>query len=149
MTFQPMEVPVSLRWKGRVIAMVALLALLVAVVAFATSIGSVEVPLSTTFKVILNRLPFINIAQSWEDGVETIICDLRLPRVILAGLAGAALSIAGATYQGLFRNPLADPYLIGVAQGAALGAVTGYLLPVSLAGAGIGLVPLLAFTARC
>ena len=51
--------------------------------------------------------------------------DIRLPRIILAGLVGAALAVAGATYQGLFRNPLADPYLIGVAQGAGLGAIPG------------------------
>jgi len=69
-----------------------------------------------------------------------------LPRVILAGLVGAALAIAGATYQGLFRNPLADPYLIGVAQGAALGAVIGFLLPFNWYGMGFGIIPLLAFT---
>lgn len=68
-----------------------------------------------------------------------------MPRVILAGVVGAALAVAGATYQGLFRNPLADPYLIGVAQGAALGAVIGFLLPVSLTGFGISTVPLMAF----
>ncbi|OGO23684.1 MAG: iron ABC transporter, partial [Chloroflexi bacterium RBG_16_51_9] len=70
---------------------------------------------------------------------------MRLPRVILAGLVGAALSLAGATYQGLFRNPLADPYLIGVAQGAALGAVIGFVLPLHGQGIGFGITPLLAF----
>src|SRR5438552_4146795 len=50
------------------------------------------------------------------------------PRVLLAGLVGAALALAGATYQGLFRNPLADPYLIGVASGAALGATVAIAL---------------------
>jgi len=69
-----------------------------------------------------------------------------LPRVILAGLVGAALAIAGATYQGLFRNPLADPYLIGVAQGASLGAVIGFLLPFDWRVIGFGFIPLLAFT---
>ena len=49
----------------------------------------------------------------------------------MAGAVGTALGVAGATYQGLFRNPLADPYLIGVAQGAALGAVVGFILPCS------------------
>jgi len=68
-----------------------------------------------------------------------------LPRVVLAGLVGGALSLAGATYQGLFRNPLADPYLIGVAQGAALGAVVGFLLPSPWHNIGFGIIPLLAF----
>jgi len=125
--------------------MLVLIVLLVVVIVFAASIGSVDIPLATTFKIMLSRIPFINITPDWIDGTETIVCDLRLPRVILAGLVGAALALAGATYQGLFRNPLADPYLIGVAQGAALGAVIGFLIPVSGAGMGIGLVPLLAF----
>jgi len=77
--------------------------------------------------------------------METIILEIRLPRVILAGLVGAALATAGATYQGLFRNPLADPYLIGVAQGASLGAVIGFLLPTTWHGMGVGVVPLFAF----
>jgi iron complex transport system permease protein len=53
---------------------------------------------------------------------EAILWDIRLPRVVLGGLVGAMLAVAGATYQGVFRNPLADPYLLGVAAGAGLGA---------------------------
>jgi iron complex transport system permease protein len=111
----------------------------------ATSIGSVSVPLSTTFGILVDKLPFVDITPTWSANTATIIFDIRLPRVLLAGLVGAALAIAGATYQGLFRNPLADPYLIGVAQGASLGAVIGFMLPVSWNLAGFGLVPLLAF----
>ncbi len=61
----------------------------------------------------------------------------------MAGAVGTALGVAGATYQGLFRNPLADPYLIGVAQGAALGAVVGFVLPWTFGGS--YLIPILAF----
>jgi iron complex transport system permease protein len=121
----------------------------------ATSIGSVEIPLGTIFSIIadwiMDRvadwLPFVhnNINQTWADSIATIVLDIRLPRVIMAGLVGAALAIAGATYQGLFRNPLADPYLIGVAQGASLGAIVGFLLPVTWSLAGFGLVLILAF----
>jgi len=64
----------------------------------------------------------------------------------MACFVGAALAIAGATYQGLFRNPLAEPYLIGVAQGAALGAVIGFLLPFDWQGAWFGIIPILAFS---
>ena len=119
--------------------------LMLLVICLATSIGSVKVPLSTSIGILLDRLPFIEIIPSWPASTETIILDIRLPRVFMAGLVGAALAIAGATYQGLFRNPLADPYLIGVAQGASLGAVIGFLLPVSWNLAGLGLVPMLAF----
>jgi iron complex transport system permease protein len=72
-----------------------------------------------------------------------IVTSIRLPRILMAGTVGAALGVAGATYQGLFRNPLADPYLIGVAQGAALGAVIGFLLPATFLGTNF--IPLLAF----
>ena len=97
--------------------------------ALAAAVGSVKIPFSTVFQVIASRLPLVDITPTWPGTIDTIILRIRLPRIILAGMVGAALSIAGATYQGLFRNPLADPYLIGVAQGAALGAVIGFLLP--------------------
>jgi iron complex transport system permease protein len=131
--------------RTRLYSILGLLVLLLVVIAIATSIGSVQIPLSTTFSILADRLPFVNIAQTWQNAIATIILDIRLPRVILAGLVGAALATAGATYQGLFRNPLADPYLIGVAQGASLGAVIGFLLPVTWNIAGFGLIPLLAF----
>ena len=137
--------PVVVQWRRRIYAMIGLSALLVVVVALATTIGSVEIPLSTTSGILLSKLPLVDITPSWTGASETIIMEIRLPRVILAGVVGAALAVAGATYQGLFRNPLADPYLIGVAQGAALGAVIGFLLPVDWQGFGFGLVPLFAF----
>jgi iron complex transport system permease protein len=116
-----------------------------AVVVLATSVGSVKIPLSDTWRVLLDKLPFIRIPHSWSAGTQTIIWDIRLPRVLLAGTVGMALSVAGATYQGLFRNPLADPYLIGVAQGSALGAVIGFLVPLAGLGVTYGLIPALAF----
>ncbi len=133
------------RWRKRIYAILGLVALLLLVISFATTVGSVDIPFSTTSSILISKLPFIDITPTWTDAMETIVLEIRLPRVLLAGLVGAALSIAGATYQGLFRNPLADPYLIGVAQGAALGAVIGFLLPVSLLGTSIGLIPVLAF----
>ena len=133
------------RWRGRIYAIVGLSVLLVVVAALATAVGSVKIPLLTTCQVLVSKLPLLHITPVWPSGVETIILEIRLPRVILAGLVGAALGTAGATYQGLFRNPLADPYLIGVAQGASLGAVIGFLLPTTWHVLGAGVVPLFAF----
>jgi iron complex transport system permease protein len=132
-------------WRRRTYAILGLLLALGMVVLFATTIGSVKIAFSTIWQVLLSHLPLVDIAPTWPGTTETIILDIRLPRVILSGLVGAALAIAGATYQGLFRNPLADPYLIGVAQGAALGAVTGFLLPFDWYGMGVGIIPILAF----
>jgi iron complex transport system permease protein len=132
--------------RRRIYSIIGLLAVAIVMIALATTIGSVEVPFLTTCRILLSKLPLVNIAPDWAGSIETIILDIRLPRVIMAGFAGAALAISGATYQGLFRNPLADPYLIGVAQGAALGAVIGLLLPFGWQSTGLGIVPILAFT---
>ena len=132
--------------RKRLYSLAGLSALLIAVIALATSTGSVDIPIGITLSILLDKLPFVDIVQTWQEAIATIILEIRLPRVILAGLVGAALATAGATYQGLFRNPLADPYLIGVAQGASLGAVVGFLLPVSWHGMGVNIVPILAFT---
>lgn len=134
-----------LRRRGRVYALIVLLLLLIPVVVLAVSVGSTDIPFSTTAKILVSKLPFVSISSTWSGPVETAILDIRMPRVILAAIAGAALSVAGATYQGLFRNPLADPYLIGVAQGAGLGAVLGFMLNLEWGGWGLGLISVLAF----
>lgn len=135
-----------LRWRSRLYGIAGLALLLGVIMVVATAVGSTHIPLNTIWRILLSRLPLIDIIPAWSAAAETIIIDIRLPRVLLAGLVGAALAVAGATYQGLFRNPLADPYLIGVAQGAALGAVIGFLLPFTWHGMGFGIIPLLAFT---
>ncbi len=139
----PLHLP---QWRSRVYGIWGLAVLLVVVVALSTAVGSVKIPFLTTFSILVSRLPLIDPGSSWPDTTETIILGIRLPRVILAGLTGAALATAGATYQGLFRNPLADPYLIGVAQGAALGAIIGFLFPSPWPGMNIGTIPVFAFT---
>jgi len=131
--------------RTRIISLVGLGIGLLIIIGIATSIGSVQVPLGTTASILLDKLPFVDMQQTWQSSIATIVLDIRLPRIILAGLAGAALAVAGATYQGLFRNPLADPYLIGVAQGASLGAVIGFLLPTTWNLSGIGIIPMFAF----
>jgi iron complex transport system permease protein len=95
------------------------LTVLVALVA--VSWGTVHIPPQTTFSILLDHLPFIETGE--HDAIENaIIWDVRAPRVVLAGLVGATLAFSGAAYQGVFRNPLAEPYLIGVAAGASVGA---------------------------
>lgn len=134
-----------LHWRSRVYSIIGLLIVLVAIVILAVTIGSVSIPFSTIIVILLSKLPWVDMSPTWTGTLETIIFDIRLPRVVLAGLVGSALATAGAAYQGLFRNPLADPYLIGVAQGAALGAVIGFLLPPAWHSLGFGIIPLLAF----
>jgi iron complex transport system permease protein len=70
----------------------------------------------------LDRVPGIDVDSGVSDALWSLIWNIRMPRVILAGIVGAMLSIGGASYQGVFRNPLVDPYLLGAAAGAGLGA---------------------------
>jgi iron complex transport system permease protein len=75
---------------------------------------------------MLNRLPGIELDSGLSERQWSIVWHVRLPRVALAGLVGAMLSVSGAGYQGVFRNPLVDPYLLGTAAGAGLGATLVY-----------------------
>jgi iron complex transport system permease protein len=99
------------------------LALLLVAALLGVAVGSVPIAPDVALAILLGRLPLLDIPPFWPAAYERILLDIRLPRVVLLGLAGAALSCSGAAYQGLFRNPLADPYLIGVAAGAGLGAI--------------------------
>ncbi len=87
------------------------------------AVGSVFIPPATLARLLLARLPGLSIPTDWPGAYQAILYQIRLPRAALMLLTGAALAGSGAAYQGLFRNPLADPYLIGVASGAGLGAV--------------------------
>jgi iron complex transport system permease protein len=87
------------------------------------AIGAVFIPPATVTRIILDTISFQSDPGTWSDTMAIIVVQLRLPHTILIALAGAALAASGAAYQGLFQNPLADPYLIGVASGAGLGAV--------------------------
>ena len=71
---------------------------------------------------LLNRLPLVSIDSGMTSTEWAIVWQIRAPRVVLAAIVGSTLSIAGASYQGVFRNPLVDPYLLGVAAGAGFGA---------------------------
>ena len=108
--------------------------------------GSVRIPPLTVFEILVSKLPLIDITPSWPDTWDTILWQLRLPRIALAGLVGAALATAGATYQGLFRNPLADPYLLGAASGAGLAATVVLLTGVPVYIHGVTILPVAAFT---
>ncbi len=98
--------------------------ILVLALVFSVAIGAVFVPPLTLLRMVLAHFPgFSGMSVNWPETFAIIIFRIRLPHTILILLTGSALAGSGAAYQGLFRNPLADPYLIGVASGAGLGAV--------------------------
>jgi len=136
------------RFRRQIVSMLVLTPALLAIMVAATGLGSVNVPFGRTLSIIASRLLFFMDFSnpSWTEAQSVIIFDVRLPRVIMAALCGAALAMAGAVYQGLFRNPLADPYLIGVSQGAAFGAVLAIFLPVSWNAFSVWMMPVFAFS---
>ena len=87
-----------------------------------TSIGPADLSLATVAGVLLSHVPLVHFHSSASPIDQAIVWQVRLPRVILGGIVGSMLAAGGASYQGVFRNPLADPYLLGVAAGAGLGA---------------------------
>lgn len=111
----------------------------------ACALGSVNISLADIFHMTLNKMALFDFTASWRAVDETIIFQIRLPRVAGAALVGAALATAGVLFQGLLRNPLADPYITGTSAGAALGATIAMILPLNLALLGFGLVPMAAF----
>lgn len=111
---------------------VLLTLLLVLIIIIATAIGSTNISPDIVTKILLYK--FISIEKTWTTSQEVIIMDIRLPRVLLGALVGAALSTAGCAMQGLLKNPMADPYIIGISSGAAVGASLAFvlLLPVQI-----------------
>jgi iron complex transport system permease protein len=120
------------------------MALAVALV-LGVGVGSVAIEPGDTVAILAHRFLGLDIPKTWSDATETIVVELRLPRVLTAMLVGCALAVAGATFQGLLRNPLADPYVLGTASGAALGAAIAVLIPVRFVILEFGLLQGLAF----
>ncbi|GHG04005.1 iron ABC transporter permease [Deinococcus piscis] len=118
---------------GGLALLVTLVLALMGAVVLGVAVGSVPIPPGEVLDTVLRGLSG-NLREE-----DVIIWDIRLPRVVMAVLVGACLSVCGGAFQGVFRNPLADPYLLGVASGAAVGATAGLLLDLPR-----GLIPLLA-----
>ncbi len=90
------------------------------------AIGRYAVPLGDTVQIVIGRL--LPLEMNWTSVQESVVMDLRLPRTVAAVIIGAGLSLAGATYQSIFKNPMVSPDLLGVSSGACVGAATAILL---------------------
>lgn len=122
-----------------------LFVILITAIILGVAIGSVPIPPRIITDLLLDRLHITNITIEDISKYSTILFDIRMPRVALMALTGAALATAGATYQGLFRNPLADPYLVGVASGAGLGATIAITTNLNANPLGISIITMAAF----
>lgn len=124
---------------------VAAAATLVGVMLVSAVIGPAGIRPGGALLAFVDRLPLVKLDSGLDTRQLDILWLIRLPRVILGALVGMTLALAGAAYQGVFRNPLADPYLLGVAAGAGLGATLAIVAGGGSVGP-FGLVPLAAFS---
>lgn len=112
---------------ARPVWLVAGVAVVLGAAALALLVGPTSIPPRGTLLESLDRLTPFTIESGLTDVQKSIVWNLRLPRVVLGLLVGASLATAGSTYQGVFRNPLADPYLLGIAAGGGLGATIAFV----------------------
>ncbi|HLR21528.1 MAG TPA: iron chelate uptake ABC transporter family permease subunit [Tissierellaceae bacterium] len=129
------------------IIMVLFLILIFSIGLFST-IGTAKINILDTFKIVGSKIPLIKRYVSIDhipNSAKTIIWNIRIPRVLLGVLVGASLSMAGAAFQGMLKNPMADPYVIGVSSGAALGASLAIVLNISFKIPGISSISIFAF----
>ncbi|NVM56056.1 MAG: iron chelate uptake ABC transporter family permease subunit [Candidatus Helarchaeota archaeon] len=102
-------------------------------------IGPVNIPPLIVLQILFNISP-----STWPPGYQTIVLDIRLPRIILGALVGSALAVAGTAMQAMFRNPMASPYILGTSSGAAFGASLAFVLGLNLL-VGVSAVTIMAF----
>lgn len=121
------------------------LVVLLASAFLALMVGPAGIPAGSVLRILLEHGRLLPVDHARPATWDGIIWEVRLPRVILAGMVGATLGYAGAAYQGVFRNPLAEPYLIGVAAGAGLGATLVIVSPVAYSYGILSPVPAAAF----
>lgn len=114
-------------WLGILVALAFVLAFSIAE---ALVIGYSKIPSYAVFSIVLEKIPLLSslASESFPPSWETIVVQIRLPRIVLGAVVGAALAAAGTSMQGLFRNPMADPFIIGISSGAALGAASTIIL---------------------
>ncbi|MCB5163783.1 iron ABC transporter permease [Streptomyces bambusae] len=135
------KAPAAVREAGRPrrrvpypVVLVLLAALLLAVATAAVAAGSIRIPADQVWGILLHRIHPGLADPTWTPVRETVVVDVRLPRVLLAAVVGAGLAVAGMALQALVRNPLADPMLLGVSSGASVGAVLVLVLNVTFLG---------------
>jgi iron complex transport system permease protein len=122
--------------------------LLAVLIIGAANLGVARISFWEIIKIIFNRIPLLSRGtppDQTDQTAQIIIISLRLPRILLAGLLGAGLAVAGVVFQGIFKNPMADPYVLGISSGAALGASCAMVLGLETAWVGFGWLTIAAF----
>lgn len=121
---QPADEPACARPRRAPIALLVVLAVVTA--ALTTGIGRYHIDIVTLLRILASYV--LPLERTWLPSTETVVFQVRLPRIGVAMLVGAALSVSGASFQGVFRNPLVSPFILGVSAGAGFGAAIAILV---------------------
>ncbi|WP_122261804.1 FecCD family ABC transporter permease [Ornithinimicrobium cerasi] len=140
-----LEASVARAFRRPVAALLGCVALLVLAILASASQGAAGLPVEGVVRSLVGAVPGLDVEQTLTTQQEQVLWQIRLPRTMLAALVGGSLAVAGAGYQGVFRNPLADPYLLGVSAGAGLGAVLALGFGLDLSWGPIDALPMAAF----
>jgi len=131
---------------GKIIGLYTVI--LFVIIIFASTIGVADIRFNDALKIISSRIPFIkqfvNIEQMKTSSI-LIVLNIRLPRIILAGIVGIALATSGVVFQAIFKNPMADPYILGISSGAAFGATLVIIFGISFSFLGLSMISIGAF----
>lgn len=132
------------RWLNIIILILVMLAVMI----FSVSVGSANLSVWDSLRLFMNKLPLVGDLIDVSDigaTYEIIVWKVRMPRIVLSALVGGALAVVGGVFQGVFGNSLADPHILGVSSGAALGATIGMLSGVTVSFLSLGTVGICAF----
>jgi iron complex transport system permease protein len=141
----PLEQAAEAAFRLSVPALLGALALLLLAGLASATQGAAGLPVEGVVRSVVGAVPGLHLEQTLTSQQQAVLWQIRLPRTALAALVGASLAMAGAGYQGVFRNPLADPYLLGVSAGAGLGAVLALGFGLDLSWGPIAALPMAAF----
>jgi iron complex transport system permease protein len=138
----------KVRIKSYGFTMLILFILLILMIGTTSTIGSASISPIDVYRVVVSKIPVVGgliDIDSITSSQHSIIWSVRLPRVLLGVIVGAGLSISGASFQGLLKNPMADPYILGISSGAALGAAIAIIMKLEAAFMGFSGISIMAF----
>lgn len=141
----PLEAAVDSAFRLSAPALLGPLVLLLLVCVASATHGAAGLPVEGVARSVVGAVPGVHLEQTLNPQPDAVLWQIRLPRTALGALVGASLAMAGAGYQGVFRNPLADPYLLGVSAGAGLGAVLALGFGLDLSWGPVAALPMAAF----
>ena len=121
---------------------------LIILIIISSTMGVANISFIESLKIMVSKIPFIGRLVNDENIRKShllIVSNVRMPRIFLSALVGAGLSIVGSTFQGMFRNPMADPYILGISSGASVGATAAIVLGLEGMVGGLGIIALFAF----